>query len=116
MTTALGVLREKGLIEIERTASLNGARRVLIMDLGVFTDWSLNGPRVAGAVIVPRDGSAAMGKALGGRRFEDVTATEARAIARRSPRDGKLPSPPRTASPIACPLADLRGNPEFDWR
>lgn len=117
VTTALGVLRDKGLIAIERTAPLNGARRVAIPALGILTDWSLHGPSGNGVGRLPADGTAAMGKALGPhRRFQDIAAAEARKIVRRSPADRKPPQPPRTASPIVCPLADLPDNPEFDWR
>lgn len=118
VTTALGVLRRRGLIAVEWSALQAGARRVVIADRGIRTGWSRRGPVLADEE--PRlaaDDGVAMGAALGPhRRFADVTRAEAQAIARRSPGSRPLPKRPQTASPTMCPLADLRENPEFDWK
>ena len=118
VTTALGVLRRRGLIAVEWSALQAGARRVVIADRGIRTGWSRRGPVLADEE--PRlaaDDGIAMGAALGPhRRFADVTRAEAQAIARRSPWSRALPKRPQTASPTMCPLADLRENPEFDWK
>jgi hypothetical protein len=104
VTTLLGLLRGQGRIAVERTAP-GRARRIGVVSLGAWTEWSRPAAGYAGA---------AMGAALAGRRFADVTRAEARGIARRSPRDAPLPRLGPDASPIGCALADLRGNPEFD--
>ncbi len=118
VTTVLGVLRRRGLIAVEWSALRAGARRVVIPDRGIRTGWSRRGPVLADEE--PRlaaDDGIAMGAALGpNRRFADVTRAEAQAIAGRSPWSRALPERPQTASPTMCPLADLRENPEFDWK
>jgi hypothetical protein len=104
VTTLLGLLRGQGRIAVERTGS-GRARRIGVVSLGAWTDWSRPVAGYAGV---------AMEAALAGRRFADVTRTEARRIGRNSPRSAPLPRAVPDASPIGCALADLRGNPEFD--
>ena len=117
VTTVLGVLRDKAIIAVEWSGPMTGARRILILGTGIRTDWSRHGPRAGEGAAIPADGTRALGMALGPyRRFSDVTRAEARIIARHSPADRGLPRRQRTESEIGCALADLRGNPEFDWR
>ncbi|MGQ0674551.1 MAG: hypothetical protein ACT4N4_00420 [Rhodospirillales bacterium] len=115
VTTVLRVLRARGAIAVEWRAPAPGARRIAIVGRGVRTGWSRHGPQRGGHQAIPADGAKAMGLALGpNRRFADVTRAEARAIAARSPADRGPPRSPQGSSPVACALADLRGNPEFD--
>lgn len=108
VTITLRHLRQRGLIAVEWTVPKNGARRIVITTTGQCTDWSRHGPRWGGEERTAYRASHALDWVFGeGRRYQDVTAEEARAIRSRSPPDRGLPPRPEAVSGAACAIADL---------
>ena len=113
VTTLLANLRARGLIAVEWTMPVNGARRVIITATGKATGWSAHAPRWADGMRIPRDGAAGLARLLreSGRRFRDVTRSEARRVLRDAPADPGLPPRPEPSSWMGCALAGLPEDP-----
>ncbi len=111
VSRALAGLCRRGLIDIEWTVPGTGLRRVAIRASGRRTGWSCHGRRLGpvGAPCPPslRPEELARVMARAGGRFTDVTAAEARRIARGTPPDPGLPPMPAPSSYIGSPLARL---------
>lgn len=118
ITRILATLRGRQLIDIEWTQPAQGARRVVIRATGCMTGWSRQGPVPAGAspTGLPRDGMAALGRALkrSGGRFQDVTRAEARRIGADTPADPGLPAKPAPSSYMSSPLGALQRPDDLD--
>jgi hypothetical protein len=110
VSRVLANLCARRMITVEWTVPATGLRRVVIRATGRRTDWSRHGRRW------PDDANVASGAGLyglelalarTGRRFDDVTAAEARRIARLTPVDPGLPPAPAASSYMGSPLARL---------